>query len=239
MVWKYSMSFEVMHLFLGLYERILYWVIGKRNFVQESTTLNDDLPSIEHLLITRFLMGFQLYQYDEEALTFLKPILSSMRNNRTSGEISTSVPSNERAGNFHFDFSFNSAQSLEACQRRGADLIQRVGVIFQNIFDTLEILQSIKSINFQRLQRNTLEEITLKINSKFHSTNDKKYVLVGMCIWSTCIINQIFFWLYSQESWVMQMCWIKSLISTSWRLSWYKQRENFDRSKCRDVYFPH
>ena len=75
-------------------------------------------------------------------------------------------------------FSFNSAQSLEACQRRGADLIQRLGVIFQNIFDTLEILQSIKSIDFGVIQRNTLEEIKLKINNRFHSTNDKKYVSV-------------------------------------------------------------
>ncbi|CAF3856692.1 unnamed protein product [Rotaria sordida] len=134
----------------GLYERFLYWVIGKKNFVQELSSLNDDLPPLEYLYITRLLIGARIYEYDVETLNYLRPILSDMRCNRTSCE----------------------ALCNEACQRRGADLIERIAVIFQNIYDTLQVLQPIKSIKFNSIEQSTLNEIKLNIATVFYSNDN-------------------------------------------------------------------
>jgi hypothetical protein len=84
---------------IGLYERFLYWTISKKNFVEQVHTLQNNLPSIEYLFITRMQIGFRIYEYENEALAYLKPILSKMRNNLISPEISTIIPNNKRAGN--------------------------------------------------------------------------------------------------------------------------------------------
>ncbi|CAF4747285.1 unnamed protein product, partial [Rotaria magnacalcarata] len=47
-----------------------------------------------------------------------------MRSNQSCDEISTTIPSNKRA---------------EACQRRSADLIERIAAIFQNLIDTVMV----------------------------------------------------------------------------------------------------
>ncbi|CAF2139182.1 unnamed protein product [Rotaria magnacalcarata] len=140
----------------GLYERFLYWNIGKRNFVHEASLVNNELPSLEHLYITRMLIGSRIYEYDDETSTYLRPILSDMRSNRVSCQGLLNVPQNKRA---------------EACQRRGADLIERIAMVFQNIFDTLKVLQPIQSIQFDRIQRNTLDEIKNNINNIFYSND--------------------------------------------------------------------
>ncbi|CAF1374351.1 unnamed protein product [Rotaria sp. Silwood1] len=79
-----------------------------------------------------------------------------MRSNRALGEGFFNIPPNKRA---------------EACQRRGADLIERIAVIFQNIFDTLKVLEPIKSIQFNKIQKNTLNEIKTNISTVFYSNN--------------------------------------------------------------------
>ncbi|CAF1308626.1 unnamed protein product [Rotaria magnacalcarata] len=137
-----------------LYERFIYWVIGKRNFIHESTSLDKKLPSLEYLYITRLLIGTRVYKYDKEALDYLQPVLQNMRANRESFQGLLNSCQNKRA---------------EACQRRGADIIERMSVIFQNLFDTLKVLQSIESIQFDRIRKNTLEEIKTKINNVFYS----------------------------------------------------------------------
>ncbi len=83
---------------LGLYERFLYWIISKKNFVQQVHILQDDLPSLEYLFITRMQIGFRIYEYDEDALAYLQPILCAMRSNNISSQISTEIPLNKRAG---------------------------------------------------------------------------------------------------------------------------------------------
>ncbi|CAF4236239.1 unnamed protein product [Rotaria magnacalcarata] len=138
----------------SLYERFIYWVIGKRNFIHESTSLDKKLPSLEYLYITRLLIGTRVYKYDKEALDYLQPVLQNMRANRESFQGLLNSCQNKRA---------------EACQRRGADIIERMSVIFQNLFDTLKVLQSIESIQFDRIRKNTLEEIKTKINNVFYS----------------------------------------------------------------------
>ena len=60
---------------------------------------------------------------------------------------------------------------VEACQRRGADLIERIALIFQNIFDTLQVLEPIKSIYFNRIQKKTLDEIKDNIAGVFYSND--------------------------------------------------------------------
>jgi len=60
---------------------------------------------------------------------------------------------------------------VEACERRGADLIERLAFVFQNIFDTLQVLQSIKSIHFEIIKKNTLDEIKNNIKSVFYSND--------------------------------------------------------------------
>ncbi len=89
---------------LGLYERFLYWVISKKNFVQEVHVLENDLPSIEYLFITRMQIGYRVYEYDDQALAYLQPILFQMRNNFASSQISTSIPLNKRAGDYLFRY---------------------------------------------------------------------------------------------------------------------------------------
>ncbi|CAF0822804.1 unnamed protein product [Rotaria sordida] len=138
----------------GLYERFLYWIIGKKNFVHEHSLLNEELPSLEYLYITRMLIGNRIYEYDDDALNYLRPILYKMRSNDSSYEGLFNVPKNKRA---------------EACERRGADLIERIAVIIQNIFDTLKVLESIKSINFNVIQQDTLNEIKANIGKYFYS----------------------------------------------------------------------
>ncbi|CAF3723793.1 unnamed protein product [Rotaria sp. Silwood1] len=133
----------------GLYERFLYWIIGKKNFVHEHSLLNEELPSLEYLYITRMLIGNRIYEYDDAALNYLRPILYKMRSNDSSYEGLFNVPKNKRA---------------EACERRGADLIERIAVIIQNIFDTLKVLEPIKSINFNVIQQDTLNEIKANID---------------------------------------------------------------------------
>jgi hypothetical protein len=155
----------------------LYWTIGKDNFVQETTALNDGLPSIEHLFITRLQIGFRVYEFDEEASRFLKPILAGMRANRTPPEISTEVPPNKRAGTDFFVVVFRNRCFLEACERRGADLIERVAVVFQNIFDTLKVLKSIRPIDFRRIQRNTLDEVRTRVDQLFYPNRNSGYVI--------------------------------------------------------------
>ncbi|CAF4219360.1 unnamed protein product [Rotaria magnacalcarata] len=112
------------------------------------------LPSLEYLYITRLLIGTRVYKYDKEALDYLQPVLQNMRANRESFQGLLNSCQNKRA---------------EACQRRGADIIERMSVIFQNLFDTLKVLQSIESIQFDRIRKNTLEEIKTKINNVFYS----------------------------------------------------------------------
>src|SRR5689334_19007606 len=80
---------------LGLYERFLYWTIGKKNFIQEISSSNNELPSLEYLYITRMLIGARIYEYDDEALNYLRPILSNMRSNRVSYEGLFNVPQNK------------------------------------------------------------------------------------------------------------------------------------------------
>ena len=154
----------------------MYWTIGKDNFVQETTALNDGLPSIEHLFITRLQIGFRVYEFDDEASRFLKPILAGMRANRTPPEISTEVPPNKRAGTDFFVVVFRHCCFLEACERRGADLIERVAVVFQNIFDTLKVLESIRPIDSRRIQRNTLDEVRTRVDQLFYPNRNSGYV---------------------------------------------------------------
>ena len=87
-----------MHLQLGLYERFLYWVVSKKNFVEEMYVLQSNLPSLEYLFITRLQIGFRVYEYDDEASSYLKPLLLKMRSNQHCPEFSTTIPSNKRAG---------------------------------------------------------------------------------------------------------------------------------------------
>jgi hypothetical protein len=156
----------------GLYERFLYWTIGKKNFIQEISSLNNELPSLEYLYITRMLIGARIYEYDDEALNYLRPILSNMRSNRASCEGSFNIPQNKRAGKYLIsNFSIIKLLVVEACQRRGADLIERIAVVFQNIFDTLQVLEPIKSIRFNRIQKDTLNEIKANIGSMFYSND--------------------------------------------------------------------
>ncbi|CAF1688066.1 unnamed protein product, partial [Adineta ricciae] len=138
----------------GLYERFLYWTIGKKNFIQENSILNNELPSIEYLYVTRMLIGTRVYEYENEVIDYLRPILSSMRNNHATVSGLFAVPSNIRA---------------EACERRGADLVERIAVVFQNIFDTLRVLEPIKSIQFETIKKTTLDDITRNIKSVFYS----------------------------------------------------------------------
>ncbi len=92
-----------MNLFsLGLYERILYWTIGKKNFVYEDSLLNEELPCLEYLYIARKLIGNRIYEYDDDALNYLRPILYKMRSNGPSCEGLFNVPNNKRAGNYLF-----------------------------------------------------------------------------------------------------------------------------------------
>ena len=85
---------------LGLYERFLYWTIGKKNFIPEPSSLNNELPSLEYLYITRMLIGARIYEYDDETLNYLRPILSNMRSNGASCEGLFDIPQNKRAGNY-------------------------------------------------------------------------------------------------------------------------------------------
>ncbi|CAF2053053.1 unnamed protein product [Rotaria magnacalcarata] len=141
----------------GLYERFLYWVISKKNFVEEKHDMNNNLPSLEYLFITRMEIGHRIYIYDEDTSAYLKPILSAMRSNQSCDEISTTIPSNKRA---------------EACQRRSADLIERIAAIFQNLIDTVMVLQDIDSIDFHRIQKHTFEKIKANVNRNFYQQKD-------------------------------------------------------------------
>lgn len=155
---------------VGLYERFLYWIIGKKNFVQETSSFNDELPSLEYLFITRNLIGYRIYEYDHEALNYLRPILSDMRANRSSHHGLFNVPANKRAGNYQISIlPVVRVFIVEACQRRGADLIERIAAVFQNLFDTLRVLQPIKSIRFNRIQKDTLDGIRTSIANVFYS----------------------------------------------------------------------
>ena len=60
----------------------------------------------------------------------------------------------------------------QACQRRGADLTERLSVVFQNIFDTIGVLEPIRTIKFDRIQKATLDEIKANINNLFYSNNE-------------------------------------------------------------------
>ncbi|CAF1657208.1 unnamed protein product, partial [Adineta ricciae] len=137
----------------GLYERISYWVIGKKNFVHEESLLNEDLPCLEYLFITRMLIGNRVYEYDQDASNYLRPILHKMRSNGPTCDGLFNIPENKRA---------------ESCERRGADLIERIAVIIQNIFDTLKVLESVKSINFHCIKKDTLNEIKINIGNNFY-----------------------------------------------------------------------
>jgi len=72
--------------------------------VQEVHVLENDLPSIEYLFITRMQIGYRVYEYDDQALAYLQPILFQMRNNFASSQISTSIPLNKRAGDYLFRY---------------------------------------------------------------------------------------------------------------------------------------
>ncbi|CAF4120079.1 unnamed protein product, partial [Rotaria magnacalcarata] len=124
-----------------------------KTFFQETPSFNNELPPIEYLYITRMLIGSRIYEYDDVALNYIRPILSDMRSNHVSCQGLFNTPQNKRA---------------EACQRRGADLVERIAVVFQNIFDTLKVLQPIESIRFDRIQKNTLDEIKNRTNSVFY-----------------------------------------------------------------------
>jgi hypothetical protein len=120
------------------------------------------------------LIGSRIYEYDNQALNYLRPILSDMRSNRISNEDQDlfNVPQNKRAGNYLISsLSIIRVFVVEACQRRGADLIERIAVVFQNVFDTLKVLQPIKSIQFNRIQKDTLDEIKTNIASVFYSND--------------------------------------------------------------------
>ena len=123
------------------------------------------------------LIGACIYEYDDEALNYLRPILSDMRSNRTLCEGLFNIPQNKRAGNrLISSLSIIKLSVVEACQRRGADLIERIAVIFQNIFDTLKVLEPVKSIQFNRIQKNTLDEIKTNIASVFYSNDSFRSV---------------------------------------------------------------
>jgi len=61
---------------------------------------------------------------------------------------------------------------LEACQRRSADILERMAVIFQNLFDTVAVLQNIDSIDFHRIQKHTFEKIKANICSSFYENEN-------------------------------------------------------------------
>ncbi|CAM4830808.1 unnamed protein product [Rotaria magnacalcarata] len=88
------------------------------------------------------LIGSRIYEYDDVALNYIRPILSDMRSNHVSCQGLFNTPQNKRA---------------EACQRRGADLVERIAVVFQNIFDTLKVIQlpincfSISDLTYNRI----------------------------------------------------------------------------------------
>lgn len=65
----------------------------------ETSTFSNELPSLEYLYITRLLIGSRVYEYDEEALNYLRPILYNMRSNRVSTEGLLHLAQNKRAGN--------------------------------------------------------------------------------------------------------------------------------------------
>ena len=118
------------------------------------------------------LIGARTCKYDDEALKYLRSILSDMRSNRTLCEDLFNVLNNKRASNrLVWGVSIIKLSIVEVRQRRGADLIERIAVIFQNIFDTLEILESIKSIQFNQIQKNTLGEIETNIAGVFYSSD--------------------------------------------------------------------
>ncbi|UJR17415.1 hypothetical protein I4U23_004310 [Adineta vaga] len=115
--------------------------------------LNEELPCLEYLFITRMLIGNRVYEYDHDTSNYLRPILYKMRSNGLPYDGLFNVPENKRA---------------ESCERRGADLIERITVIIQNMFDTLKVLESIKSINFHCIKKDTLNEIKLNIGNYFY-----------------------------------------------------------------------
>ena len=102
-----------------------------------------------------------------------------MRSNRTPREISTVVPPNKRAGNDSLNIVVSRLVVLEACERRGADLIERLAVVFQNILDTLKIMKSINNIDFRRIHRNTLDEIKTKVDQFFCPSRTAGYVVLA------------------------------------------------------------
>ncbi|CAF2032203.1 unnamed protein product [Rotaria magnacalcarata] len=57
------------------------------------------------------------------------------------------------------EYFHGSNQTNEACQRRDADVIERICVVYQNILDTVTVLEPIQSIPFDRIQKHTLDEI--------------------------------------------------------------------------------
>ncbi len=48
------------------------------------------------------LIGNRIYEYDDDALNYLRPILYKMRSNGSSYEGLFNVPNNKRAGNYLF-----------------------------------------------------------------------------------------------------------------------------------------
>ena len=83
---------------LGLYERFLYWTIGRKNFVKDDFPLDNDLPSLEYLYLTRLQISYGVYEFDQKALNYIQPILSDMRSNSITPQVSFEIPHNKRAG---------------------------------------------------------------------------------------------------------------------------------------------
>ncbi|CAF1354977.1 unnamed protein product [Didymodactylos carnosus] len=121
----------------GLYERFLYWCVSKNNFVNETTLMDENLPSLEIIFIVRVLMGFRIYTYSDEAYKYLKPILNGLRLNRTTIDIRSKI-------------SFNNKRE-QALERRSADLIERLAFVIQNIFHILSVLKDLEGIRFNEI----------------------------------------------------------------------------------------
>ncbi|CAF1567542.1 unnamed protein product, partial [Didymodactylos carnosus] len=142
----------------GLYERLMYWCISKDNFVTETVALNNSLASMEYLYIIRILIGFRLYQLNDDAYHYLKPITDGLRMNETPIEIKSKP-------------SFYNRRDL-AVERRSADLIERLAMMFQTLFDIETILKDIKDIQFSTIKRVVYEQFKEKICTTFYKNDD-------------------------------------------------------------------
>lgn len=76
---------------------------GRGILLYEDLSLNEQLPCLEYLYVTRMLIGNRIYEYDDDALDYLRPILFKMCSNRPSYEGLSNIPKDKRAGNYLFE----------------------------------------------------------------------------------------------------------------------------------------